>query len=79
MSSSDLEVFYGSVVIFTKKGYGFIAKENATENDPDIFVHYSDIKAEGYKILYKGQKVSYQIGQNHSGQPKAINVTVLDN
>lgn len=52
------------------KGYGFIS----TENDGDIFVHYSSIQGNGYKTLAEGQAVSFEIEQGPKG-PKAINVT----
>jgi cold shock CspA family protein len=32
---------------------------------------------EGYKTVNKGQKVSFNIGENIRGQDKAINVTVI--
>lgn len=52
------------------KGYGFIS----TENDGDIFVHYSSIEGNGYKTLAEGQAVSFEIEQGPKG-PKAIHVT----
>ena len=67
------EVFSGSTEWFSK-GYGFIKPD---VDGPDVFCHFSDISAEGFKSLKKGQRVSYQIGTNHRGQPKAINVQVL--
>ena len=40
-----------------EKGYGFIEfKENE-----DIFVHYSAIKAHGYKTLAPGQEVTFNL------------------
>ena len=66
------KVFSGTVVWFSK-GIGFMSREN----DKDIFVHYSDIAQDGYKNLLKGQKVSFEIGLNHKGQDKAVNVKVL--
>lgn len=67
--------FIGEVIFFDpKRGYGFIKQ---AENQADLFVHYSDIHCEGFKTLYKGQKVSYGVGLNKRGQPKAIEVTVL--
>lgn len=67
------KVLYGTVVWF-KNGYGFAKPDNS---EIDIFCHYSDIAMEGYKTLVKGQKVSYQIGTNNHGKPKAINITVI--
>lgn len=73
MNMSDIK--QGVVIWFDpKKGFGFIAQEN---NEPDIFVHFSDIHSEGFKTLYKDQRVSYEVGLNKRSQPKAINVVVL--
>ncbi len=57
-----------------KKTFGFIK----WDGHPDLFVHFSDISAEGYRSLQEGQKVSFQIGKNHNGQPKAINVCIIE-
>ncbi len=54
-----------------KKGYGFIA----TEDGQDVFVHYSEIKGDGYKTLDEGQEVELEIAKNEKGF-KAKNVTV---
>lgn len=61
-------------VIFFKGHWGFIKQPN---DERDIFVHWSDISHEGYKTLKKGQTVTYSIGTNNSGQPKAIDVVVV--
>lgn len=66
---------FGTVVWFSK-GYGFIKPDGT---DSDIFCHYSDVDCPGFKMLYKGQKVSFMIGQNKRGQPKAIEVKVIYN
>jgi CspA family cold shock protein len=72
----DSEVLFGTVVWFNgPMGYGFIAQQNSKT---DIFVHFSDIEKEGYKVLKKNQKVSYAIGTNNRGEPKAVNVKVLE-
>jgi CspA family cold shock protein len=60
-------------IIWFKNQFGFISREGKE----DLFVHYSDIVSEGYKTLYKGQIVSFEVGLNKKGQPKAINVVVL--
>jgi CspA family cold shock protein len=52
-----------------KKGYGFIAQEGGR----DVFVHYSNVKGEGYKSLAEGQDVSFEIVDGPKG-PQAINV-----
>ncbi len=52
-----------------KKGFGFIQQETG----PDVFVHYSAIKAEGFKTLAEGQSVEFEIIQDAKGA-KAQNV-----
>lgn len=77
---SDNIKFFGEVIFFDPKaGYGFLKWENNGEAQKDMFVHYSDISCEGFKTLYKGQKVSFELGVNKHGAPKAINVAVLKN
>ncbi|MBI3814426.1 MAG: cold-shock protein [Nitrospinae bacterium] len=55
------------------KGYGFIQQEEGE----DIFVHYSDIKDEGYKSLNEGQKVEFEVTSGPKG-PKASNVVKVN-
>lgn len=45
------------------KGFGFIS----CQEGPDIFVHYKQIKGEGYKTLTEGQRVSFLIGNGARG------------
>jgi len=51
------------------KGYGFIAREDG----PDVFVHYSAIRSEGYKTLDEGMEVEFEIKDGPKG-PQAENV-----
>ena len=60
-----------------KRGYGFISWELDGEKQKDLFVHFSDIACEGFKTLYKGQKVSFGLGTNKRGDPKATEVVIL--
>lgn len=79
MSDKD-EVFFGEVVFFIpKRCYGFISWEKDGAKQPDMFVYFSDINCKGFKVLFKGQKVSFKIGTNDVGKPKAVDVTVLKN
>jgi CspA family cold shock protein len=52
-----------------KKGYGFIQQEGG----PDVFVHFSAIKGDGFKTLAEGQAVEFEIIQDVKGA-KAQNV-----
>ena len=56
-----------------KKGYGFIT---APGQKQDLFVHFSAIKAEGFKTLAEGDKVEFEIGQGEKG-PMAQSVQKL--
>lgn len=53
----------------TTKGYGFITRENG----PDVFVHYSAIKADGFRNLEEGDRVEFSVEQGPKG-PQASNV-----
>ena len=55
------------------KGFGFITPD---DDGKDLFVHHSEIQAEGYKTLNDGQKVDYTVGQGQKG-PCATNVKAL--
>ena len=66
--------FVGTVIWFNNKvGYGFIQREG----EKDLFVHFSDVVCEGFKTLKKGQKVTFGLGENKNGRPKAINVKAV--
>ena len=55
----------GIVKWFNKdKGYGFITPNDGSK---DVFVHYSAIQAGGFKELYEGQQVSYEVEQGPKG------------
>ena len=57
----------------SKKGYGFIE----SEGEKDIFVHFSEIQAEGYKFLKDGQKVEFELQTDEQGD-RAKNVTITE-
>lgn len=63
----------GTVKFFNaEKGYGFISREGGS----DVFVHFSNIKAEGYRSLQEGQSVEFDIAPGRKGD-EAQNVTVV--
>jgi CspA family cold shock protein len=60
--------YNGTVKWFnSEKGFGFIQLE---DNSKDLFVHYSEIKNEGYgrSSLDDGQKVTFEMGTNDKGE-----------
>ena len=52
------------------KGFGFIEQGGG----PDVFVHFSAIKGDGFRTLAEGQEVEFDIEQGQKG-PQAANVT----
>jgi len=73
------DVFIGTVIWFNNRsGYGFLSWMKNNVAQKDLFTHYSNIEIDGYKTLKSGQKVTFSIGQNNKGQPKAINVKVVN-
>lgn len=81
MIMSDGKKYFGEVIWFSvSKGFGFIAWSNESGvKQKDMFVHFSDVSCEGFKTLFKDQKVSFELGTNKNGDPKAVNVAVLRN
>ena len=54
-----------------KKGYGFIVSEDNT----DVFVHFSNIVMDGFKMLNEGERVTYEESMDANGRVIAVNVT----
>ena len=63
----------GTVKFFNvDKGFGFIAGQDGV----DVFVHFSNIQADGFKSLNEGQAVSYDVQETSRGL-QAINVVAI--
>ena len=61
----------GTVKWFNEsKGFGFITP---AEGGKDVFVHFSAIQADGFKVLAEGQAVSFNMEDGPKG-PQASNV-----
>ena len=61
---------YGVVKWFNEeKGFGFITSDDGQ----DVFVHYSNIIADGYKKLEEGKRVCFNLQESERGL-SAINV-----
>lgn len=55
-----------------KKGFGFISDEEGN----DVFVHFSALQMDGFKVLDEGDKVEFEVINGEKG-PQAANVVKL--
>ncbi len=55
-----------------KKGYGFLSQDDGS----DLFVHYSGIDGDGFKCLYEGDRVEFDVEDSDKGQ-RAITVKTI--
>jgi CspA family cold shock protein len=63
----------GTVKWFNEsKGFGFLSREGG----PDVFVHHSEIRGEGFKTLNEGDRVQFEVVSSPKG-PRAANVSRL--
>ncbi len=56
-----------------QKGYGFITPDDGGK---DLFVHHSNIQAEGFRSLREEQAVEYEVNEGEKG-PQAVKVRPL--
>jgi CspA family cold shock protein len=56
-----------------EKGFGFITPDDGGK---DLFVHHSAIRADGFRSLAEGAKVSYEAESGPKG-PNAVNVAQI--
>ncbi len=56
-----------------RKGFGFIAREDGA----DVFVHYREIRGDGFKTLAEGQRVEFSLVTRYKG-PAAEDVVPAD-
>lgn len=47
-----------------EKGFGFIAPDDGSK---DVFVHYSEIKGNGFRTLEENQPVEFEVGESDKG------------
>jgi CspA family cold shock protein len=63
----------GTVTFFkAEKGWGFITPESG----PDLFVHFTAIVGDGYRMLTEGQTVEFEVKETPKG-PQAVNVVTI--
>jgi cold shock protein len=67
----EINMASGTVKWFnSEKGFGFIEQEGG---GADVFAHYSNIAASGFRELMEGQKVNFDVTQGQKG-PQAENI-----
>ncbi len=67
------QMIEGTVKWFNEsKGFGFLSHEGG----PDVFVHHSEIRADGFRTLNEGDKVQFEITESPKG-PRAANVSLV--
>merc|ERR1719474_1434606 len=72
----DNGLLKGTVKRFNaQKGFGFITCDDGSG---DVFVHFSEVKAQGFKTLGEGEKVEFNVVIQDDGRRKATNVTGPD-
>ncbi|MFD8707904.1 cold-shock protein [Kitasatospora sp. NPDC059648] len=57
----------------SEKGFGFIEQDGG---GPDVFAHYSNIVAQGFRELVEGQRVEFDVTQGQKG-PQGENIQVI--
>jgi CspA family cold shock protein len=63
----------GTVKWFNEaKGFGFIEQQSG----PDVFAHFSAIASSGFKTLFEGQQVRFNVTQGQKG-PQAENIVAI--
>jgi len=55
------------------KGFGFITPDDGSK---DVFVHFSEIRGNGFRTLEENQRVQFEVEQGPKG-PQAVGVTAV--
>ncbi|MBZ4092273.1 cold-shock protein [Escherichia fergusonii] len=55
------------------RGFGFITPADGSK---DLFAHFSEIRADGFKSLSENQRVEFEVKQGPKG-PQAANIRIV--
>lgn len=65
---------FGTVKWFdAEKGFGFVTPEDGSA---DVFAHYKNINAAGFRALQENQRVEYEVAQGPKGL-QAENIRIV--
>ena len=56
----------------SSKGYGFLTQNNGA----DVFVHFTEIRSDGFRTLEEGQRVEFSVEEGPKGL-QAKNVVIV--
>jgi cold shock CspA family protein len=75
-SAPEDDLVFGTVKWFDAvKGFGFIIPDSG---DRDVFVHQTQIHADGFRSLADGEKVRFRVEAGDDGRERAVGVTSED-
>jgi CspA family cold shock protein len=73
LPQKEIDMATGTVKWFNgEKGFGFIEQDGG---GADVFAHYSNIQAQGFRELQEGQRVEFDVTQGQKG-PQAENIRI---
>lgn len=78
MGKENVELINGTVKWFdARRGYGFLVDEDGF----DHFVHYSEIKGDGFRFLKSNDKVTFESSEDGKGRKvaKCVSLAVAEN
>lgn len=50
-----------------EKGYGFITIAEGSHKGKDVFVHHTQIKTDGYRVLHKDEACEFELLESEKG------------
>jgi len=60
--------------LITGRGFGFIK----TEQEEDVFFHRNELQEAEFSSLKEGQEVEFEVGQERTGRPEAVKVSLTE-
>ena len=64
----------GTIRRLMERGFGFIK----TEDETDLFFHRNELQEAEFSSLKEGQEVEFEVGQERTGRPEAVKVSLTE-